>query len=318
MYWILIALIGHTANGFAFVIDKILLKNAFKRSATYAGLVGLLSGLVVFLIPWVDKWPSGGSLALAILSGITFMGGLWTFFTALSRGEASRVVPIISALIPILTLIGTTIFLGERLTIMQLIGFFLLITATVLLTGNFSKERSNRIKWSVILIMILSAVFFAITSISAKAVYSDVGFLSGFVSTRIVASITAIILAMLIDPLSGSEMIEIFTSHNKKENKQEKKKSGFKIKKSTAAKLAITGQILGGIGYVSIQYATSLGSASLVNALQVMQFALLVVVAFFMKSRAKELLGESLNKSVIIIKAIALVIMAIGLAMVIK
>jgi len=318
MYWILIALIGHTANGFAFVIDKILLKNAFKRSATYAGLVGLLSGLVIFLIPWVQKWPSGGALALAILSGVTFMGGLWTFFAALSRGEASRVVPIISALIPVLTLIGTTIFLGERLTVVQLVGFFLLITATVLLTANFTKEKNNKIKLSLILIMILSAVFFAITSIAAKAVYNDAGFLGGFVSTRIVAAITAIILAMLIDPLSGSEMIEIFTAHSKKETKKEKKKSGFKIKKSTAAKLAITGQILGGIGYISIQYATSLGSASLVNALQVMQFALLVVVAFVMKSRAKELLGESLNGTVIAIKALALVVMAIGLALVIK
>lgn len=94
MTWIIIAILGHAANGFAFIIDKILLNNAFKRSATYAGLVGLLSALALVLIPWVTAWPLGGDLLLAILSGLTFMAALWTFFAALSRGEASRSYPL--------------------------------------------------------------------------------------------------------------------------------------------------------------------------------------------------------------------------------
>lgn len=306
MTWILIALIGHAANGFAFVIDKILLKNAFKRSATYAGMVGLLSGLAVLLIPWVKEWPVGGDLLIALLCGITFMAALWTFFAALSRGEASRVVPIISALIPIITLVGTFIFLGERLTLAQMLGFGLLILATVLLAGG---KAQNRLTKTTILLSILSALMFAVSSVSGKAVYDSVGFLGGFVTTRIVAGVTALILACLIDPMSGTEMLSIIRAHKGK-------KKGQAISGSSAAKLAIVGQVLGGIGFILLQYAISLGSASIVNALQVMQFALLVIIAFILKSKAQTLLGESLKQNVIALKVIALAIMAVGLGMI--
>lgn len=306
MTWILIALLGHAANGFAFVIDKILLNNAFKRSATYAGMVGLLSGLAIVLIPWVKEWPIGGDLLIALLCGITFMAALWTFFAALSRGEASRVVPIISALIPIITLVGTFIFLGERLTLVQMLGFGMLILATILLAGG---KAQNRLTKATILLSILSALMFAVSSVSGKAVYDSVGFLGGFVTTRIVAAITALLLACLIDPMSGAEMLSIIRA-------KKTKKKGEAISGNSAAKLAIIGQVLGGIGFILLQYAISLGSASIVNALQVMQFALLVIIAFVLKSKAQTLLGESLKRNVIALKAVALVVMAVGLGMI--
>jgi len=307
MTWILIAIVGQIANGFAFVIDKILLKHAFKRSATYAGMVGLLSAVSLVLIPWVKAWPGGGDLLLAILCGITFMAALWTFFAALSRGEASRVVPIISALIPIMTLVGTFAFLGERLSSKQLIGFGLLIVSTILLSGGKAQSRLTK---ATIGLCVLSALLFAVSSVSGKAVYDSAGFLGGFVTTRIVAAITALLMALLIDPLSGAEMLSIVKGGKKK-------KKGETISGSSAAKLALIGQTLGGIGFITLQYAISLGSASIVNALQVMQFALLVVVAFILKNKAQTLLGETLNRSVIFLKAIALVVMAVGLALVV-
>ncbi|MDD2785738.1 MAG: EamA family transporter [Patescibacteria group bacterium] len=308
MPWILIAIFGHSANGFAFVIDKILLKNAFKRSATYAGLVGLLSGLAIILIPWIKEWPVGGDLLLAILCGMTFMAALWSFFAALSRGEASRVVPIISALIPVMTLVGTTTLLHERLSTYQLAGFALLIVATVMLASG---KAQSRLTTATILLSVLSALLFAVSAVSAKAIYDSVGFLGGFVTTRIVAALTALMLALLIDPMSGAEMLSIIRVKKGKKKKEEA------ISGASAAKLAILGQVLGGIGFISLQYATALGSASIVNALQVMQFALLVIIAFFLKSKAQTLLGESLNKSVIFLKIIALVVMAAGLGLIV-
>lgn len=311
MTWIIISLLGHAANGFAFIIDKILLNNAFKRSATYAGLVGLLSALALILIPWVKVWPMGSDLLLAVLSGLTFMAALWSFFSALSRGEASRVIPIISALIPIMTLIGTSLFLAERLTFYELLGFFLLIAATVLLAGG---KAQNRLTMNALLLSLLSAFLFAVSSVSGKAVYDSVGFLGGFATTRITAALTSIILILLVDPLAGQEIKDIVKSISAG---KQKKRSGQLMSTATAGKLAIVGQTLGGLGFIAIQYAMSLGSASIVNALQVMQFALLVIMAFILKNKAQTLLGESLNKSVIVIKGIALIVMAIGLSLIV-
>lgn len=309
MTWILIALIGHAANGFAFVIDKILLKNAFKRSATYAGLVGLLSILAAFLIPWLPAWPVGADLMLGIASGITFMIALWTFFASLSRGEASRVVPVISALIPIATLGGTSLFLDERLSGRQLIGFALLIIATILLAAGKSQHRLSK---AAIGFACLSALMFAVSSVTGKAVYDSAGFLAGFITSRITAACTALLLAMIIDPLSGSEILSILRPKNGR-----KKEKGQIITQSTAAKLAVLGQVMGGVGFIGVQYAMSLGSAAIVNSLQVMQFALLVIIAFLLKSKAQTLLGESLNRSVVAIKGAALLVMAVGLALVV-
>jgi drug/metabolite transporter (DMT)-like permease len=323
--WILIALLGHALNGFAFIIDKILLNNAFKRSATYAGLVGLLSIAAIVLAPWVIDWPSGMTLVLTIVSGITFTTALWAFFAALSRGEASRVVPVISAFIPMLTLAGTTIFLHERLSVVELIGFFLLIVATVILSSGKSSERLTK---QALILSGSSALLFAIMSVTIKAIYDDVGFLSGFVSTRVIAAITALIIVVIIDAKAGQEIMTIFglNTKNKKAPIDKAKlssadggsKGGMNIKPKTAATLAIFGQTMGGLGFVGVQYAISIGSAAIVNSLQVMQFALLVIVAFIFRSKAKTLLGESLNKSVILKKAIALIIMAVGLGLIVR
>ena len=308
--WILIAICGHMANGLAFVIDKILLNQAFKRSATYAGLVGILSILAAVLIPWVDVWPHGITLVWTIISGITFTTALWMFFSALSRGEASRVVPIISALIPMITLLGTTLFLSERLNLKEYVGFFLLVIATVLLSSG---KATHRLKKSAIIYSLISAVLFAIMSVTIKAIYDDVGFLSGFVSTRVIAALTGLFLITIVDPFAGKEIKNIIAP---KKSKSGAKKKGINPK--TAALLALVGQSLGGLGFVGVQLAISMGSAAIVNSLQVIQFALLVVIAFIMKSKAKTLLGESLEKSVIIVKSIALVLMALGLAFIVK
>ncbi|MBU2566054.1 EamA family transporter [Patescibacteria group bacterium] len=296
------------ANGLAFVIDKILLNQAFKRSATYAGLVGLLSILAITLSPWVNIWPRGITLLWVIISGVAFTTALWMFFSALSRGEASRVVPIISALIPMVTLLGTTIFLHERLALKEYIGFFLLIIATILLSSG---KATQRLKKSAIIYSIISAILFAVMSVTIKTIYDDVGFLSGFVSTRVIAALTGLILITIIDPLAGKEIKNIFAP-----KKSAGKQKGMNPK--TAAILAIVGQSLGGLGFVGVQLAISMGSAAIVNSLQVIQFALLVVIAFIMKSKAKTLLGESLEKSVIVVKSIALVLMALGLAFIVK
>ncbi|MBU1349164.1 hypothetical protein KJ781_03810, partial [Patescibacteria group bacterium] len=79
MTWFIYAIIGHLANGAAFIIDKALLSTAFKRSATYAGMVGILSSLVLVAIPWVPSWPAGLMLLVAIVSGATFIFALHTF-----------------------------------------------------------------------------------------------------------------------------------------------------------------------------------------------------------------------------------------------
>ncbi|MBI4138812.1 EamA family transporter [Candidatus Uhrbacteria bacterium] len=304
MNWFWIAILGHVSNGVAFIIDKALLSTAFKRSGTYAGLVGLLSLLVLVAIPWIKTWPSGWVIWIAAASGAGFVLALWAFFGALARAEASRVVPIVGSLIPILTLVGTFLFLGERLTAPQLVGFAVLVIATVILSSTGGNARPSA---ATLGLATMSALLFAMSSVTGKAVYDAAGFLPGFVSTRIAAAITALLVVGAFDPTAGRELWSII-----RPNQASRKKTA-----AQAAGLALLGQSLGAVGFFFVQLATARGSASLVNALQAVQYAILVLAAFALHRRAPQLLGERLDRGVVLVKIAALALTAVGLALVV-
>ena len=306
MNWFTLAIIGHLANGTAFIIDKILLKSAFSRSATYAGIVGALSFVVVVMVPFVNVWPSGNIWIAAIVSGATFILALWAFFAALSRAEASRVVPIVGSLIPILTLAGSFVFLGERLSDRNFVGFGLLILATVVLSSGGKGRPTHDTVW----LAVTSAFLFAISSVTGKATYNATGFLGGFIATRIAAAVTSLLLLVLIDREAGREALSIIrpNRHQTSKHKQPGKLAGL---------LAVIGQSLGAVGFLFVQWATAKGSASIVNAMQAIQYGLLVMVALALRHKAPQLLGENLTKKVLAIKTSALVIAAVGMYLVV-
>lgn len=305
MSWLIFAVVGHLSNGVAFIIDKALLSTAFKRSATYAGMVGILSVFTLIAIPWVKIWPQDTTLIVAVFSGVTFIFALQTFFAALARAEASRVVPIVGSLIPVLTLTGTYFFLGERLTGAQLLGFLFLVVATAILSSSGGVKRPDA---RTIVLAITSAVLFAAGSVSAKAVYDQVGFLSGLVVTRIAAAATALLIITLLDPLAGRELLSMVKKSPAKNKK---------VKLRHAAALAVLGQSMGAAGFLLVQLGTARGSAAIVNALQSVQYAFLVLAAFVLHKRAPQLLKENLQPKFVIIKIVALIITAIGLMLVV-
>lgn len=306
MSWFILALIGHLCNGAAFVIDKILLRTAFSRSATYAGIVGLLSVLIVLAVPFVRTWPEGTYWLIAAVSGATFVLALWAFFAALARAEASRIVPIVGSLIPILTLAGAFVFLGERLSDRTFLGFGLLILATFILSSGGKGRPSHDAIW----LAVTSSFLFAISSVTAKATYDASGFLGGFVATRLVAAVTALVLVAVIDRHAGQEILQIVRPHRRLSSKH--KQPG-----QTAAWLAIIGQSLGALGFLFVQWAIAQGSASVVNAMQAVQYAFLVLAALALRRRTPQLLGENLTRKVLTIKAVALVITALGMYLII-
>lgn len=304
MSWLIFAIIGHLANGVAFAIDKMLLKSAFTRSATYAGLVGVLSTVVVLAMPFVANWPHGGGWVLSVLSGATFIFALWAFFAAMARAEASRVVPIVGSLIPVFTLAGSFAFLAERLSDKTFVGFGLLIIATVMLSGGKAAGRpSSQTIW----LAVTAAILFAVSSVTGKAVYDSSGFFGAFVVSRLAAALTALGLLTLVDVRAGQEAWSIIRPA--KEGRSKGNKQPGKI----AAIMALVGQGLGAVGFVLVQYAMSKGSASLVNALQAVQYAFLVLLALALRKRALQLLGEHLDKRTLILKGAALAVTALGM-----
>jgi drug/metabolite transporter (DMT)-like permease len=296
--WLPLAIVGHLLNACAFLIDKVLLSTSFKRSGTYASLIGGLSCLALFALPWAPM-PHASTWPAMIGFGSLFVLALWAFFEALRLGEATRVVPIIGSLIPVFTLLDTSILVGERLPLNGYIGFAFLVLATGILSSG---KESEALKPRTIGICVLSAFLFAASSALGKLAFLESGFLGVFVWSRLFAALTAGLIAIFAVGVK-QELAKLLFVKDRQTAVEEGSKVG----------LMILGQVAGAFGFLLVQFAISQGSAAIVNALQSVQYAALVLVAWFGGERLAKLLHEHRNLRAFTTKGSAILLVAIGL-----
>jgi hypothetical protein len=88
------------------------------------------------------------------------------------------------------------------------------------------------------------------------------------------------------------------------------------FKKSSPSKnkyLVIFNQVIGSIGFVLQSYAVFLGSVALVNALQGVQYALLLIISAGLALLAPKLLKETFSWRIVLQKLLAVLVIALGL-----
>lgn len=301
MSWLVAAIFGHLLNAVAFIVDKTLLSTAFKRSGTYAAVIGLLSSTILILLPLVNPNQTPEVWFAIMIFGSVFIIAMWAFFEALARAETSRVVPIVGSLVPIFTLIDSAIFVNERLAPRILIGLAFLLAATVLLTRGGEKRR--RLDLVTLGLCISAAFLFAASSVSGKYAFGHTAFMDAFVLSRAFSIVIALAIPFFI-PAVREEIRSLI-----------KPKPGQGPGPKHAA-LMFFGQACGAVGFVGVQYAISLGSATVVNALQAVQYAAIVLVAWFGGTKLVASLKEERSQKAILLKVVAIALVGIGLVLV--
>ena len=140
LIWVIIAMIFYG-------ITAVLLKAGLKNSNTEIALILtniilVLGGIAIALFKGslFTKWPSGLPLVFLSLAGITLIISIGSYYTALSKGPVSIVVPIFSMSFAIASILGI-IFLSEEINAFKILGLFLAGTAIIMLT----RERYPRI-----------------------------------------------------------------------------------------------------------------------------------------------------------------------------
>lgn len=305
--WLFLAIGGHLLNGIAFVIDKALLTSSFKHSATYASLIGILSSLFFLGFPWVRVWPSSSIGPYVFGFGAFFVLGLWAFFESLKREEASRIVPIVGSLVPIVTLLGAYTLLDERLTPRSLIGFGLLLIATWVFTGGSFKQHS-RIQRTSFILSLLAAIAFATATISGKYAFDHGEFLSVLLASRLAAGCVGLLIALFVQG-TRKELAEAFFQTS---SKQSLKHAPARSSSRTIA-WTLTAQLSGAGGFFLVNAALARGSAPLVNALQAIQYGTILLIAVVGGRTLQHKLHESVDGKTLMIKAIGILITAGGL-----
>jgi transporter family protein len=79
------------------------------------------------------RFPLGIGGFWAAVTAFCAAGALVLFFYALTKGEASTVVPVTSAY-PLITLVGAAIFLGEQITVVRIVGALLIVRGVIVIS----------------------------------------------------------------------------------------------------------------------------------------------------------------------------------------
>jgi len=256
-------------------------------------------------------------LTLDLLAGFLFLVTLVFWYKALHQSEASRVVPVVGALVPIFSFILSFVFLGEALTEQQLLAFIILICGGVLISIKHTKVYSyqkvvNRFRevigdifgnvpagvqpTSRILVnSVTAAVFFAVYYVLMKYIYTYQPFVGSFVYSRLGSFIGVIL--MLFVP----EWRRIIF----------KQQQGAKTPKNLFYFLII--RLLAAAAFIMINWAISLGNVAIVNALQGVQYLFLFVIILLISNKFPKMLNEQLGGGVLIQKLIGTVLICLGL-----
>jgi len=315
--WLLITVSAYFINAGVYVADKFLLSKKIHSSIAYAFYVGIWSIFNIFLLflaPWM---PNARELTLDLLGGFLFLVTLVFWYKALHQSEASRVVPIVGALVPIFSFILSFVFLGETLSQQQLLAFIILICGGVLISIKHTKVYSYqkviiRIRevagdifgevpagaqpTSRLLInSVTAAVFFAAYYVLMKFIYIYQPFVGSFVWSRLGSFIG--VLFMLFVPDWRKVIV--------------KQQKGTKTPKNMFYFLTV--RLLAAAAFIMLNYAISLGSVAVVNALQGVQYLFLFIMILIVSTRFPKVLNEQLGGGVLLQKLIGTLMICLGL-----
>jgi drug/metabolite transporter (DMT)-like permease len=295
MNWLLITLVAYFLNAIAMVIDKTLLKRDIKNPFVYTFYIAALGAvLMVFILPFGLTWPGWSQFIVSLIAGAIFTVGLFFMFFGLKKEDASRLIPIIGGLTPIFVFILAYFFLGERLFSRQIVAFILIIIGTFIISLTFDKNRAPRLRHALWLAL-PSAFFFGLSYVLTKDVYNHQPFLSGFVWTRLGAFLVAIL------PV-------LWRSNRQALLHPPKTNDGSSVRKRF-----FFGQACGGASAILIQYAVSIASVSLVQALQGIQYVFIFIAVVYLTHYRPNLLTEKLSASIITQKIIAIILIGVGM-----
>ncbi len=177
MSWLILALLAPLLFAVVNILDDNLLAFVYKSPYLAASFAGFFGTLPVTTLLFFDFQSMPTNLAiLATISGLLTVVYLYFYFKGLAT-ESPAVVVAILGLAPTLLPVLGYFLLGERLTGLEVLGFVIVLLASLALAIPDLKD----FKVSKAFVPLLAAVLFIdIVSISTKFVYDRASFYSAF------------------------------------------------------------------------------------------------------------------------------------------
>jgi drug/metabolite transporter (DMT)-like permease len=308
MSWLIVALFSYFLLAVANLVDKFLVEKVLGSARAYTFVVCVMGVLVFLAAPWFLSWPGWLIFSYNIFLGALFFLAILFLYASLRRGEASQVLVLIGGSTPIFSIPLSFWLLGDSFSQQQLLAVLFLIAGLLIIAflpkekkdfwqKIFSKLSLNQKKTSLsIFLAILSGFTYALFFVGSKMVYQNQEFLSAFMWIRLGSAFFA--LFILFSARARKEVRELFIK---------------KPKRSQNQALVIGNQSLGALGFILQNYAIYLGPVAIINALQGVQYAWIIVLGTLTSLFAPKILKEDISKKVLLRKFLAVIIIGTGL-----
>ena len=307
MNWILLATFGQFLNSIVAVLDKYIVSDekVLPRPFVYAFYSCLFTGFwgVIYfigLIPFFDKlgvpsfahveFPTIQVLSMAFLAAYTFFMALVSMYDSLRQADASNVMPIIGTTAALSTFGLSFIFLNAQVTPGHMTGIILMSTGTLLVAKSLPK-------FSVVLHVFHSGVFFALHYITMKGLFMETNFEDGFFWSRVCFILFSLSLLM----------VPVYFDKIRNQAKVTTKKTGL---------LVLITKIVAGIAAFLLLKATDLGDVAVVQALDGVRFVFILFITTIFSQWLPESATDRDNRPrVFVRKFIFIVIIVTGFFM---
>lgn len=174
MNWFLLALVGPFLYALTNHIDKILLEKYFKESGV--GTLILFSSLLsVIALPFIYLGDStalsvrGLNILVLAFVGLLNIGVLWFYLLALKDDDASVII-VFYQLVPVFGLVLGYFVLDEVISKLQFVAMLIIILGTSIISFEIDSENNFKIRKKTITYMLFASLFWAIGSVTFKAV----------------------------------------------------------------------------------------------------------------------------------------------------
>ncbi len=291
-----IILLGYFFNVLSILGDKFIVEKAVSAPLTYTFYVGALGLVTFFLIPFGFSLPPQTAIFYSLGSGLAYLLGLFTLYTALADDEASIITPMVGIFNSIFTLLVGFFVFSQIISNQQLLAVIILTVGLLILPSHsFIQTKVER---KDLFLVITSGLLFALSAVLVREAFLRTSFINGLVLTY--GSSGAMSLLLLFYP----PLLKSFSKPHPK-NQLSFKKTFFVI---------LAAQIAGGLSGFLITYSYSLTSPAIVNALRGLQYVALFLIIMILPKKFREIFHEEISKQAIVHKSIGSVIILIGLA----
>lgn len=307
--WLSFALFGYGCLAVVSILDKYILSNERVKPIMFVFYSTIFLFPLILSFPFLKIWPDLVDWLVIVAGASSFALSLWFMYLAFIKSEVSHSGPLIGGLIPLFILVLSQIFLEEIIGNKQLVGIFLLSLGAFIISFQDSKKDST---WKRGLYSaMISAFFFSVFHVSSKYIYTLYGFGRGF--TFIWGTIGVLGLSMFLSKEVRQSVFPKETLVQKIFGKI------FQENRSKRQALAIVAdKTLSAVGVISIQYAISLGSVTKVNALSGVQYGALVLMVLFLSRFYPRIFEEKYKNGEVARELIAVLIIAVGLAYLVR